>query len=237
MRGGRIVVSSCALAALAVLAAVCAGCRDDADDKANQRVTFGHAPASHGRIPVPETGHGALDGAHWPDSCRFLTDADIRAILPETEKVRREPMRITANLNGRSHPRNFARAGECWMDLSLRGGTVGKAQAVMKVKIEAVGGPHLISRRYAKEKSHPVNARDPEMRRDYGSRLGPDACFVIPGTLDGTVMCRQGPMLYRVSGGCYCDIGAQPNTVTRRQVIWINKVLGPAAKTIAAKIA
>ena len=227
-------MASCAIAALAAL---CAGCGADADAEAEQRVTFGHAPAPSGRIPVPATGHGALDGAHWPDSCRFLTDADIRAILPETEKVRREPMRITANLDGRSHPANFARAGECYMSLSLRGDTVGKARAAITVEIKAVGGPRLIAKQYAKEKGHPAKATDTTVLGDYGSRLGPDGCFAPAAPADGALTCREGPLLYRVSGTCYCDVGARPDSAITRAGVWINKVLGPAAKTIAAKVA
>lgn len=234
MRGGRIVVSSCAVAALAAL---CAGCGDDADDRAEQRVTFGHAPAPSGRIPVPATGHRMLNGAHWPDACRFLTDAEIRAILPETEKVARRPVQVTANLDGRSHPRNPARAGECLMDVSLSGGTVGKALAVIKVRIKAVGGPRPIAKRYAKEKGHPAKATGTRVLGDYGSRLGPGGCFAPMAPADGALTCRQGPLLYRVSGTCYCDVGARPDNAITREGVWITKVLGPAAKTIAAKIA
>lgn len=141
----RVIAS--AMAVMFVLtAAACGGSSEAAP------VKIGAAPTQQTPVSLPAVapGGGLAPLDRWPSGCSMLTDADIKAILPQAEKFERETrsgdVRIFDEL-GRPTREDTAKESGCgitfWLPKQSR--TQKVPSVSMSVIVEVVGTPSVVN--------------------------------------------------------------------------------------------
>ncbi|MEC3953760.1 hypothetical protein VMT65_12030 [Nocardia sp. CDC153] len=189
-------------------------------------------------IHVPAGTELAVD--KWPDGCTLLTDAELRAILPQATNFHRtaQPLELIGVTNGHvdMHKGYIPRAG-CEFGFQLPrplqpnalSTTEGASLTVMMLGIV---DPSLTDQLYEKD-------RDPILERemtDIGNAWGPDACYTWHNRGDTkggdySVACRQGQYYFEVSLNPYTALpefqGGAANFA---------KLLPELVKTVSARL-
>ncbi|MCW6007807.1 hypothetical protein K1W54_25160 [Micromonospora sp. CPCC 205371] len=88
---------------------------------------------------------------------------------------------------------------------------------------------------YTKQLDRDRERTDRPNLEDHGDRFGPEACYSwVQGS--STLLCRQGPLIFDVSGAGYGRFPGVPTDLNARAKHWRDKVQGPVAQIIATKL-
>jgi hypothetical protein len=217
-------------------------------------IMFGTARPSSVKLPIPASAEEMADAGHRPDACRFLTDEEITGLVPQAHRITRRT-RVGASVTlafGRRPWRNLRYDGvrciyhfdlkdvthDCRADESRCGanGTWGEIDIV----ISAIGTADRIVRDYSEslalQREEEQKSGKPKIT-DRGAALGPQACFMLTSP---RLECRQGPLRFLVIGstisGYAGSYTGMPENPAAAGAVWRDKVLGPVAQLIAAKV-
>ncbi|MEU8512885.1 hypothetical protein AB0C76_15025 [Kitasatospora sp. NPDC048722] len=221
-----------ALAAAAVL--LLAGC-----SKEVPALRFGSAQPSGDRLAAQPPSGRSLALAQWPHACEVLSDAEIKAILPQADGIKRQPVKVTViNFNPLSGADQGTTGdvpeGGCKFSFGLPDKSESAGNSSIKLTFTAVADPALVAKSYADDLAH---ARDDATKyhkefEDLGTSLGPQGCYA--GDLArGNLTCHQGPYEFEVSGTSTAGgVGEYPKADRN----WSDKVLRQVARTLGARM-
>ncbi|QFG22613.1 hypothetical protein [Actinomadura sp. WMMB 499] len=234
-------------AAAAGVLAVAAGCGTV------EGMATGEAAPDGRKIAVGTAAGGLAPAARWPDACTLLTEDELRAVLPELEKVdiRPDPVRpewwdgaaagdAGALLAQAARVAQATAKGHCTYSMlfpyETRGkrtsGTPDHGTATVTITLVAVGAPDVAARVYAARKAAdrevvPVDA------------AGADACH-RPDHLAGTddLTCVKGPLVFTVAGGkvAHIRIGDTSSYENEFRGVFRDRVIVPVVETVAADV-
>jgi hypothetical protein len=218
-----------------ILTLTAAGC---GAAKEKEPVEFGVAMPAAERIelPTPPDG-GVIPAGRWPGACAFLTDDEITALLPQATDIERKP-KVVSVLTLDKEQRAQAAEGECAFQFWLKDATVAGITSSVSVGIQGVADPAVISRHYGETLAADRKRTDRSPVEDLGDRFGPEACYSWVSSVSFfTLVCREGPMIFQVTGGGYGTFPGVPDGDQAAQgKHWRDKVQGPAAGLVAAKL-
>ncbi|MBO2457488.1 hypothetical protein [Actinomadura violacea] len=186
--GGR----GCRLVVMALIgAAVFAAWRTCAPDRPEHAppLLIGTARPGTTRIAPGTVGRpdGFVDGTGWPDACAFLSDAEIRAVLPQAARIRRTGGEVglsTMNaFDATGGPLTAPRAS-CTYKFEVPG----LNGVVIRVVEEIDARPEVVDMNWSNLISH---------RDDVPGALGAENCAA--GTAAQPMTCRKGQLAYDVS--------------------------------------
>ncbi|MBE1485646.1 hypothetical protein [Plantactinospora soyae] len=229
---GRLAVLALLLC-LPVAAAGCAGQEGEWDP-----VEFGTPSPASAALPIRVDEDDVMGAARWPSACRFLTDGEIRTLLPQAERIQRKPTAVSV-FSFDEEQRQHAPEGSCRFDFWLRDVTIEDVTSGVKLSIVAIADPSIISDHYSEELASARTRSDREPAVDLGASLGPEACYTWRETskLFPVVVCRQGPLMYDVSGTGYGDMqGVPEGDLVAQGEAWRDRVQIPIAQIIATKV-
>ena len=154
------------------------------------KAAFAHGP---GPWTVPVAGDGGSKPAAWPDACKMLSLAEVKALLPGTTAFRTEGQRGHF-LGGGNTPHNAL------CDYSLRGSydpprSAGYPPSTIHVEIRGIGDARAVKQQWAQQQASQVKIakRFPDQ---YALYKGPAQCF-----WDGNeLQCIAGKWAYWVLG-------------------------------------
>lgn len=175
------------VAAVTVLAA-CGG----GDEEPARPLVLRRAPAEVGTtldldIPLDRSGLFVFD--QWPRACDLLTDADIKAVLPQTAKVERTSEDQDINIIGDT-PRSVTVAdAKCSFELDLSAAGMapdepGQGSPTLWVSIDSAGMADVVEQNFSGEVNEPI--------------LVPNGQCYVPRGL-ARVDCRKGPLSFTIS--------------------------------------
>jgi hypothetical protein len=179
MRPGIVVV--------ATLAALLAGCASE--------IELGEAHPSGSSIQVP-TG-ARVHPEEWPDACRFLTDAEIRGLLPNTEAVRRTPEKVTLldpDLLSGDNLTGDAPHGSCDYQADHGDDTGVK----ITVAISSVGLPADVRSAFERERAGALENKTEYDTVKSVTIEGATGCFRHGSTDNPQVSCHKGNLAFEV---------------------------------------
>lgn len=179
-----------------------------------------------------------LPASRWPSACQFLTDDEIRALLPQADSITRVPKAVSV-VSLDAEQRTQAPEGSCHYEFWLRNVTIKDVTSSVTVSIAGIAGPSIISDHYGEQLAHAKTRTDQEPATDLGASLGPQACYTWRSTskLFPTVVCRQGPLMYEISGSGYGQMtGVPDDDLVAKAEVWRDKVHVPVAQLIATKV-
>jgi len=160
------------------------------------------APAKRGTpidLDLPRDPSGAFAFDRWPKACGLLTDADIKAVLPQATEVRREPEDQKINLLPEisndvapAPPRMVtAKGASCRYVLQLpaaglrdRHDVPGSSGASLRVSVDYAGTPTAVKKNLSVGDDKPIEVPD---GRCYGEKIG------------AGVSCRKGSLAFSVN--------------------------------------
>lgn len=170
-------------ALLAVSTALLVAC--GGEDGAREPLVMEPAPAKPGTridLDLPRDPSGAFAFDRWPKACALLTDADIKAVLPQATEVRREPEDQKINLLPEisndvapAPPRTVtAKGANCRYVLQLpaaglrdRHDVPGSSGAFLRVSVDYAGTPTAVKKNLSVGDDKPIEVPD---GRCYGAR-------------------------------------------------------------------
>ncbi|MBF9132930.1 hypothetical protein I0C86_28810 [Plantactinospora sp. S1510] len=201
-------------------------------------VDFGTPSPAGTALPIRVDEDDVMGAARWPSACRFLTDNEIRTLLPQAEEIERKPTPVSV-LSFDEEQREQASEGSCRFEFWLRNVTIKDVTSGVKVSIVGIADPSIIGDHYSEELASAKTRSDRDPAVDLGASLGPEACYTWRETskLFPVVVCRQGPLMYDVSGTGYGDMeGVPEDDLVAQGESWRDKVLIPVAQIIASKV-
>jgi hypothetical protein len=170
-----------------------------------------------------------LNPARWPDACSFVTDAEIKAILPQAGKLSRESDWVElpedGALGGKAGA-GLASDGKCAYSFGLpqNGGYKGHIEGwgAFDVEILAVADPKLLTRYVADSKA--AHQRDAVVLETDARMFGADECYSHARSKKETptVVCRKGPLMFQSNGVGfnYIDFeGAEEDTAAFDKIV------------------
>jgi hypothetical protein len=151
-RRGALFAALTALLAALPLAGACGG----SAARPAPEIRVGSVPPPAARIAVPSPdANGLAPFASWPKACDLLTDADVRALLPQAFRIQHRSEDVTFDLrHGALAPgRQQAVAGaSCSISWWLPGGSsdpkFDSPTVELSVSLVAVGAPALVRTNY-----------------------------------------------------------------------------------------
>ncbi|MER6301596.1 hypothetical protein ABT247_18815 [Kitasatospora sp. NPDC001539] len=228
----RTLSAAAALAGAAVL--LLAGC-----SKEVPALRFGSAQPSGNRLTAQPPSGRSLPLAQWPHGCEVLSDAEIKAILPQADAIKRQPVKVTIiNFN----PLTEADPGTtgdvpdagCKFSFGLPDKSDSTSNSSIKLTFTAVADPKLVAKNYADDLAH---GRDDATKyhkefEDLGTSLGPQGCYA-EDLASGNLTCHQGPYEFEVSGSSTAGgVGEYPKADRN----WSDKVLRQVVRTLSARM-
>ncbi|MBA3281549.1 MAG: hypothetical protein H0U29_04910 [Acidimicrobiia bacterium] len=148
---------------LAVLTAnVLAAC-GGGDDKPAEPLKLGRAPAEPGKsidldIPLDASGFFAFN--QWPQACEILTDADIEAVLPQTEEVKRTPDDQDIKIIGDVPQTVTAVGATCTYKLDLPDAGLRPDDPAIppsiRLTVESAGSPEVVEQNFSGDVNDPT---------------------------------------------------------------------------------
>ncbi len=190
---------------------------------------FGAAHPAGGLLTMQVTAGALVPARDWPSACGLLTDAEIRAVLPDARRITRMYDGVMTRTieefaaDPSWHAEAYAAQGRCVWGMELPG-EAANSWTWIRVRIDAVGDPDLVRRYHASQ----------ELGRGAGLGAihppGVDACYVS-ALYDAHLVCRQGPLMFDVGGSTTATFGGQ-----RGYAFWRDAVLPAFATTIAAHV-
>ncbi|MFI7013332.1 hypothetical protein [Streptomyces sp. NPDC050164] len=148
-----------------------------------------------------------LNPARWPDACSFVTDAEIKAILPQAAKFSRESDWVKLSeegaLGGKAGA-GLASDGKCdySFELPQNGGYKGHIEGwgSFDVAILAVADSKLLTRYVAESKA--AHQRRAVVLETDAKTFGADECYSHARSKNEipTVVCRKGPLMFQSNG-------------------------------------
>lgn len=174
------------VAVSAVLLAACG------EDKPREPMVMEPAPAAPGPpidldLPLDPSGAFAFD--QWPKACDLLTDAAIKAVLPQTTEVKREPEDQEINIisaGSGAPPRAVTAEGaKCSYKLDLPDvGSVAELGGSLLVSVDHAGTPEAVEQNFSADVNDPIEVPDGQ-------------CYVRDRS--SGVSCRKGPLAFSIS--------------------------------------
>lgn len=225
--------------ALAIAAtAICllsSGCGDADEDK--EPVAFGTAEPAATKLPIQASGDEIVNAAQWPSACEFLTDDEITRLLPQADRIERAPQEVTITSVFDDSQRGTAAEGACRYRFTLEDAVTEGLTASIEVTINGIAAPSRIAEHYADERDDDLDTEDRQPADDHGDQLGPQACYTwVEAEVESYVVCRQGPLMFEVSGGGVGTFAGVPTDPDSERDHWRDKVQIPVAQIIATKV-
>jgi hypothetical protein len=201
-------------------------------------VAFGKAEPDSTTLPIVVRGDEIVGADRWPSACGLLTDGEIKGLLPQAKTVERTPQQVDVIAIFDDAQNQTAKEGTCTYSFWLEGATIKGVNASIEVRILAIAAPARVARHYAEELADDRDNENLQQVEDRGTTLGPEACYT---KLDGSrvesyVVCRQGPLMFEISGGGAGSYAGVPNELDAERDYWRDKVQLPSAALIAAKV-
>lgn len=201
------------------------GGADPAPTASAAALPVGQAKPNGRKVLVVTQAGKLVSPERWPDACRLLDDEEIRAILPEAQKIDSRPYGVNTLGSTEPVPTNsrfvqaYASDGACRWAVTLTGDFA--PRAVIGLRLRAVGDPELLRKQFEFWRHFHTQASTPS---------GVKGCYleVLAHT---TWVCQQGAVLFEVTGETTAD-WAEMKTSAQ----WENKVLPMVATTVAAKV-
>jgi hypothetical protein len=156
---------------------------------------------------------GVVNPRDWPNACTFISDAEIKAILPQVENIKRTSDWVKVPdaiaLGGKAGV-GLSPHGQCEYSFKLpqngeyRSNYEGTGR--FTVKILAVGDPKLLARYFVSIKAV-YNESSVVADVDAG-RLGADECFDRATSKYNSLspVCRRGPLMFESYGADFLYI-------------------------------
>jgi hypothetical protein len=167
------------------LAAACGG----SSTKPVPEIRVGSVPPPGAKVAVqPPAQNGLAPFQSWPKACDLLTDADVRALLPQSYRIQHRSEDVTFDLQHRplDPSRQQAVAGAaCTISWWLPGGSPSldpnEPSVAVSLSLIAVGAPALVKTNYYQQ----TDSSDRVVQPD----LGADECVQPPGGV--SYLCRR----------------------------------------------
>ncbi|MGI5336379.1 hypothetical protein ACQEVS_02710 [Streptomyces sp. CA-181903] len=225
-----------ALAGAAVL--LLAGCGKDAPAEP-PALRFGTAQPSGNRLAAQPPSGRSLALAQWPHGCEVLSDAEIKAIVPQAGGIKRQPVQVTViNFNPlvESDPGTTGEVpeGGCKLSFGLPDKHHDDSNSNITLTFTAVADPALVAKNYAEDlaKARKEATQYHKAFEDLGTSLGPQGCYAAD-LARGTLTCHQGPYEFEVSGTSTAGgVGKYPQADRN----WSDKVLRQVVRTLSARM-
>jgi hypothetical protein len=203
---------------------------------ASELETGGTAPSGKKiAISVPE--RGGLNPAQWPDACTFLSNAEIKAVLPDASDIKRESDWVTASWSADGDNAAMGRApnGKCTYTLDVpHNGTFSSAFILIFVEIEEVASAKELAASYAQSKAATLA---PELD---AKAHGADACYDNASSKQDdipSVVCRRGPLKFKVAiATSDVDFETADEGDANLPKVVRDQVIRPIVQTITAKV-
>lgn len=228
------------IAASTVIAVWCllaAGCGRHAP---TDPVVFGTISPPTAALTIEVPAGGVLDAGRWPSACTILTDDEIRRLLPQADLIKRRPQKVVVGSISLTTGSTMETApeGACSYSFGLKGAAIPDVRSNVDIAITGIGDPDLVARFYADRLAEAQVRKDVQPVQDRGAELGPEACFT---KLDGSrveshLVCRQGTLIFEVSGLGFGIFQGRPDTTEARRDQWRDKVQVPVAQMVAARV-
>jgi hypothetical protein len=217
------------------LTVVAGGCGKEA--KPDQPVAFGAPPPVTAKLAITAPADDVVPAASWPSACQFLTDEEIKAVLPQATDIKRVPQGVSIVSISDKSQTSVAPEGSCSYKFGLERAAIKEAVSSLIVTIDAVADPKIIKEHYTETRTA-ESKRDDRKQFENHSDLGPDDCYSwLYATSEFHLVCRQGPMMFEIRGGGSGSFtGVANGDLTARARVWLEKAQTPAAKIIAAKV-
>ncbi|MFJ4184989.1 hypothetical protein [Kitasatospora sp. NPDC089509] len=200
---------------------------------------FGSAQPSGDRLAAQPPSGRSLKLAQWPHGCEVLSDAEIKAILPQADSIKRQPVKVTIiNFNPltEADPGTTGDAPDagCKFGFGLPDKYESKSNSSITLTFTAVADPALVTKSYAKDLAR---AREDATKYhkefdDLGTSLGPQGCY-SDDLARGNLTCHQGPYEFELSGMSTASGVGQYPAADRN---WGDKVLRQVARTLGARM-
>jgi hypothetical protein len=216
-----------------VVAMVAAGCGSGKDNLGP--VEFGTARPGGAQLAIAPGEDEVIVAEKWPSACRLLTDEEITALLPQATDIERVPTPVKIISILQKDQNSTAPEGECSYKFWLKGATIEEAVSSIIVSIRAVADPALVEAHYAERLAADRKRTDQAKAEDHGDRYGPQACYGWVDSLS-TLVCRQGPMVFEIRGFGSGTFAGVPTAAAAKAAHWRDRVEGPVAQLIAAKV-
>jgi hypothetical protein len=206
-------------------------------DKKKDPVAFGAVKPAATTLPVRVSGDQVVGASQWPSACTFLTDDEIKGLLPQADKINREPQQVSVVSIFDEAQHQTAQEGACRFTFWLKGATIKDLTASIEVSISAIAAPRRISEHYAKVLADDRKNADRQPVEDRGAGLGPQACYTwLEAQVESYVVCRQGALMFEVGGMGAGNFAGVADDVGAERDHWREKVQVPVVQMIAAKI-
>lgn len=236
--GGMVTV-----AALGVLLTGCLG----PTPVPREPVRFGTFPPVTETIPLRVPPGAVIRAPDWPSACTILTDAEIRALLPQADQIRRQPTRVVVTdlsldigspFDSGGPRQETAPEGSCSYSFALVGAAIPDVRSNIDITILGLAAPTLLALAYDDELAGDrANDRVAPVT-DHATGFGPEACYskLEPSGIQFYLVCRHGPLLYEVSGLSFGLHPGLPDTTEIRRDRWRDGALIPVAARVADKV-
>ncbi|MEE1782101.1 hypothetical protein PUR71_04015 [Streptomyces sp. SP17BM10] len=228
----HVLSAATALAGAAVL--LLAGCSKDVP-----ALNFGSAQPSGTRLAAQPPSGRSLPLAQWPHGCEVLSDAEIKAILPQAGSIKRQPVKVTIiNFDplSQADPGTTGDVpdGGCKFGFGLPDKYESDSNSSITLTFTAAADPALVAKSYAKDLAR---AREDATKyhkefEDLGATLGPQGCYT-DDLARGNLTCHQGPYEFEVGGTSTASgVGEYPKADRN----WSEKVLRQVVRTVSARM-
>ncbi|MFE6807704.1 hypothetical protein [Streptomyces sp. NPDC057681] len=220
------------------------------EEKPPPRVKFGAAEPAGDKLGLqPEPG-AAVALSKWPDACKLVTDAELRAFLPQSKSVQHKPVKVTI-LNfdpladAAPGTTGDVPRGGCEFEFNLPGnGGDDVTNSNFTVTVTALADPSLVGHKYREDKGKDGSEKG---FKDLAGTWGAQDCYSVDGVLGAEVTCMQGPYEFELRGSSHAEgLVPQPGSdakpsenlaaVAKRERLWTDKVLSQVARTVGARM-
>lgn len=229
-------------------AALMTGCTEQAPPTP---VEFGPARPAGGKLGIHPAAGSVVPLSEWPDACELVSDEEVRAILPQAQRIERKPVKVTIlNMNPLAEARpgttgDVPRGGcEFAFVLPGRHGDTG-SNSRFTVTVTALADPALTAESHQDDKKS--DATDKGFT-DLAASWGAQDCYAVgEGLTPAVAHCRQGPYRFEVGGSSWAE-GVSPGPAKgakaaenieaekKRRQVWAEKVLPEVVRTVGARM-
>lgn len=231
---------------VAVLGVLLASCTTP-PPAVQEPVRFGTLPSTQESIPIRVPAGAVIRASNWPSACTILTDDEIRALLPQADLIRRQPQAVVVTdisldigspFNSGGPRQETAPEGACTYSFALVGAAILDLRSNIDIVITGLADPALLEPAYEDHLARDRENDDVAPVTDHAASLGPDACYskLESSGIQFYLVCRQGSLLYEISGLSYGMHPDLPNTIEVRRDQWRVNVLVPVAARVAEKV-
>ncbi|MDQ0988528.1 hypothetical protein [Streptomyces sp. V2I9] len=228
-------------------AALLTGC---GEDEPPTPVEYGAARPAGDTLGLRPPEGSALPLAEWPDACKLVTEAELRAIVPRAKALEHEPVKVTImNFNPLAEAvpgtTGDVDRGGCTYDFHLPDhGDDEFANSHFTVVVTAIADPALVEKNYREDKDEDGTEKG---YTDLAGSWGAEDCYLTAATGDDEVTCLQGAYLFEVDGDTSAagvvdmpDPGAKASenlaAAAERRRLWTEEVLAEVTRTVAARL-